>query len=178
MNTPVDSALRDPRLVPYSKPQPWGMTPDIVINDVLTSDENLWAPVGDGIWSRPLQLNVTGGFYTHVLRVKRSGLLQRHRRSGMVQAYVIKGRWYYLEHDWVAEEGSYIFEPPGDVHTLVVEEGHGEMLTMFQIHGAMVYLDDNNAVTSVDDVFTRIDQCRAHFASVGLGADYVDQFVR
>jgi len=27
-------------------------------------------------------------------------------------------------------------------------------------------------------VFTKIDMCRAHYASVGLGADYLDQFIR
>lgn len=178
MNTPVDSALRDPRLVPYSRPQPWGMTPDIVINDVLTTDEKLWAPVGDGIWSRPLQLNVTGGFYTHVLRVKRSGLLQRHRHSGMVQAYVIKGRWYYLEHDWVAEEGSYIFEPPGETHTLTVPDDCQDMLTLFTVQGALMYVDPDGNATGYDDVFTRIEKYRAHFEAVGLGADYVKRFMR
>ena len=178
MNKPVDTVLRDPRLVPYSRPQPWGMTPDIVINDVLTSDENLWAPVGDGIWSRPLQLNVTGGFYTHVLRVKRSGLLQRHRHSGMVQAYVIKGRWYYLEHDWVAEEGSYIFEPPGETHTLTVPDDCQDMLTLFTVQGALMYVDPEGNATGYDDVFTRIDKYRAHFEAVGLGADYVRRFMR
>ncbi|MEN9316698.1 MAG: hypothetical protein RIS35_3091 [Pseudomonadota bacterium] len=178
MNKPVDAALRDPRLIPYSKPQPWGMTPDIVINDVLTDDEKLWAPVGDGIWSRPLQLNVTGGFYTHVLRVKRSGLLQRHRHSGMVQAYVIKGRWYYLEHDWVAEEGSYIFEPPGETHTLTVPDDCQDMLTLFTVQGALMYVDPDGNATGYDDVFTRIEKYRAHFEAVGLGADYVKRFMR
>lgn len=178
MNKPVESSLRDPRLVPYSKPQPWGMTPDIVINDVLTDDERLWAPVGDGIWSRPLQLNVTGGFYTHVLRVKRSGLLQRHRHSGMVQAYVIKGRWYYLEHDWVAEEGSYIFEPPGETHTLTVPDDCQDMLTLFTVQGALMYVDPEGNATGYDDVFTRIEKYRAHFEAVGLGADYVKRFMR
>jgi hypothetical protein len=27
-------------------------------------------------------------------------------------------------------------------------------------------------------VFTKIAMCRAHYAAVGLGADYVEQFVR
>ena len=31
--------------IPYSKPQPWGMTPDMVIPDVNTDDEKLWAPI-------------------------------------------------------------------------------------------------------------------------------------
>jgi len=100
--------------IAYQKPQPWGMTPDMVIPNLMGDDPQLWAPVGDGVWSRPIHLNVTSGFYVHLLRVKRSGLLQRHRHSGQVHAYVIRGKWYYLEHDWVAEEGGYVFEPPGE----------------------------------------------------------------
>lgn len=178
MNKPIDAPLRDPRLVPYNKPQPWGMSPDIVIPDVLTDDEKLWAPVGDGIWSRPLHLNTSAGFYCHVLRVRRSGVLQRHRHSGMVHAYVIKGRWYYLEHDWVAEQGSYIFEPPGETHTLTVPDDCQEMLTLFTVQGSLMYVDPDGNATGYDDVFTRIDRYRAHFESVGLGADYVRRFMR
>jgi 2,4'-dihydroxyacetophenone dioxygenase len=27
-------------------------------------------------------------------------------------------------------------------------------------------------------VFTKIEMCRGHYGEVGLGADYVDQFIR
>jgi hypothetical protein len=42
----------------------------------------------------------------------------------------------------------------------------------------MVYLDDNNKHVGYEDVFTKIDMCRAHYEACGLGRDYVDQFVR
>jgi hypothetical protein len=29
-----------------------------------------------------------------------------------------------------------------------------------------------------EDVFTKLEMCRRHYAAVGLGADYVDAFVR
>jgi hypothetical protein len=35
-----------------------------------------------------------------------------------VTGYVLRGRWHYLEHDWVAEPGAFLFEPPGETHTL------------------------------------------------------------
>ena len=83
MNKPIethvsDAAGADPRLVPYAKPQPWGMVPDMVINEAMEQDEHLWAPVAADIWSRPLHLNVSNGYYVHLLRVKRAGILQRH----------------------------------------------------------------------------------------------------
>jgi hypothetical protein len=110
--------------------------------------------------------------------VRKSGVLTRHLHPAPVHGYVIRGRWYYLEHDWVAETGSYVFEPPGEIHTLTVPEDCPEMITFFNISGCMIYLDENNKQIGIEDVFTKIDMCRRHYAAVGLGADYVDQFIR
>jgi quercetin dioxygenase-like cupin family protein len=164
--------------IAYRRPQPWGMVPDLVVADAVSDDERLWVPVGPASWSRPLHLNVTGGFYTHVLRVRRSGVLQRHRHSGSVHALVLKGRWHYLEHDWVAEEGSYVFEPPGETHTLVVPDDCAEMVTLFTVHGMLTYVDPDGNAVGYDDVFTRLEKYRAHFEAVGLGADHVRTYMR
>jgi 2,4'-dihydroxyacetophenone dioxygenase len=150
----------------------------LFIGEADATDERLWIPVGEGVAFRPLFLSASQGCWASVTRVRRSGAISRHRHVGAVHGHTLKGSWRYLEHDWVATPGSYIFEPPGDVHTLMVDEGTGEMMTIFQIHGAMVYLDDAGATTAVEDVFTRINQCRAHFETVGLGGAYVDQFIR
>lgn len=168
----------DPRMVPYQKAQPWGMSADMMIPDANCGDERLWVPVGPDTWSRPLHLSTSAGFYVHMLRVRRSGVLQRHRHSGAVHAYVLKGSWYYLEHDWVAQAGSYVFEPPGETHTLVVPDDVTEMITLFTIHGALTYVDPQGQALGYDDVFTRIEKYREHFETVGLGADYVKRFMR
>jgi hypothetical protein len=52
------------------------------------------------------------------------------------------------------------------------------MITLFQVNGAMIYCDPDGHSTGFDDVFTRIAKCRAHYTEVGLGEDYVDQFIR
>jgi formate-dependent nitrite reductase cytochrome c552 subunit len=52
------------------------------------------------------------------------------------------------------------------------------MITFFNISGCMVYLDKDNKQIGYEDVFTKIDMCRAYYDKVGLGADYVDQFIR
>jgi hypothetical protein len=70
-----------------------------------------------------LCLNRSGGYWMNLLKVRKTGILSRHRHPGPVHALVLKGRWRYLEHDWVAYEGSYAFEPPGETHTLIVDEG-------------------------------------------------------
>ena len=83
-----------------------------------------------------------------------------------------------MEHDWVATEGAYVYEAPGETHTLVVDPDTDEMITLFQVNGAMIYVDPDGNTTGFDDVFTRIAKCRAHFAANGLGEAFVDQFIR
>jgi quercetin dioxygenase-like cupin family protein len=179
MNKPLTSTVADPERIPYQKPQPRDMRPDMVIPDAMgQSDPRIWVPLAEHVASRPLQFNVTLGQYTHVLRVTKAGVIARHRHSGAVHAWVFKGRWLYLEHDWVAEQGSYIFEPPGETHTLVVPEGCSEMVTLFQVNGSLMYVDPQGVSTGYDDVFTRIDKARTHYAAVGLGEHYVEQFIR
>ena len=52
------------------------------------------------------------------------------------------------------------------------------MITLFNISGAMIYLDGEGRQVGYEDVFTKIDMCRRHYAQVGLGTAYVDTFVR
>lgn len=144
----------------------------------VPADDRLWVPQAPQVWFRPLLLNTVNGEWVNLLRVRRSGMLSRHRHPAPVHGYVIKGSWRYLEHDWIACEGMYVFEPPGEVHTLVVDDDVPEMITLFHVSGALIYFDDAMAPCGYDDVHTKIDMCRRHFAACGLGADYVDRFVR
>ena len=156
-----------------------GIQPEIAIQ-AIPDDERVWVPQAPDVSFRPLLLNTVTGSWCNLLRVRKSGVLSRHIHPSWVMGYVIKGAWRYLEHDWVASEGSFVYEPPGEIHTLVVDEAVGaqEMITFFNIHGAMVYVDDQGRHTGYEDVFTKIEMCRKHYVELGLGAEYVDQFVR
>jgi quercetin dioxygenase-like cupin family protein len=154
-----------------------GIRPELAFA-ALPEDERVWVPQASGVWFRPLLLNTVNGGWCNLLRVRRAGVLSRHRHPMAVVGYVIKGRWRYLEHDWVAQEGSFVYEPPGETHTLTVPDDCPEMITFFNIGGAMIYLDADGQQTGYEDVFTKIEMCRAHYAAVGLGADYVEQFTR
>ncbi len=163
---------------PYSGKKPADAPDDIVVTAALPDDERVWVPLGNGVCSRPLCLNTVAGYWTHLLRVSKSGMVNRHRHASPVHAWVLKGSWFYLEHDWVAEAGTYVFEPPGDTHTLVVPDHVGEMITYFHTTGTLVYVDEHGETVGFDDVFTRIKACRDHYAGCGLGDSYVDQFIR
>ena len=154
-----------------------GIQPEIAVQ-AIPDDERVWVPQAPQVWFRPLLLNTVTGSWCNLLRVRRSGVLSRHINPSWVTGFVLRGAWRYLEHDWVAEEGSYVFEPPGETHTLVVPDDCQDMVTMFTVHGALMYVDTQGNATGYDDVFTRIEKYRAHFEAVGLGADYVKTFMR
>ena len=174
---PEEATDNDARM-PYQLPFPEHALEEIVIPNAIPEDERLWVPQAENVWFRPLCLNRSQGYWMNLLRVRKSGVLSRHRHPQAVHGFVIKGKWRYLEHDWTAEEGGYVYEPPGETHTLVVDEGVEEMITMFQVNGVMFYVDPWGEHQGYEDVFTKIENCRAHYEEVGLGGDYVDQFIR
>ena len=174
---PLQDDDSDPR-TPYQLPFPPDALQEIVVPDAVADDERLWVPQTEAVSFRPLCLNRSHGYWMNILRVRQSGVLSRHRHPQPVHGFVLKGRWHYLEHDWEATPGAYVYEPPGETHTLVVPDDVDEMITYFQVNGCMVYVDPVGKVLGYEDVFTKIDMCRAHYAAIGLGADYVDQFIR
>lgn len=180
--TATDASRSNPdEAVPYrGKPLP-GVVENFVqlgALDLDDADERLWVPQAPNVSFRPLLLSVSQGYFVNLLRVRRSGILSRHRHPGPVHAFTLRGRWHYLEHDWWAEEGSYAFEVPGDIHTLEVPADVAEMVTLFHVSGAYVYVDPDGVAVGVEDVFSKLERARAHYHAVGLGADYAAQFVR
>lgn len=162
----------------YSPLVPQDMLDEIFWKDAREpEDERIWVPNGPGRWSRPLCLNVSQGYWVHLTKVTEAGVVSRHRHPAPVHGFVLEGRWRYLERDWVATAGSYLFEPPGDVHTLVVDEGD-YMITLFHNSGALLYCDEDGKTIGSTDVFDRVAAARKHYESVGLGSDYVKRFIR
>lgn len=171
----------DESAVAFRGNQPPFMAPDLihpgVLGDWLEADD-LWVPATPTVSFKPLLLSASQGYYVNLLRVRQAGVLSRHRHSGAVHAMVLKGRWYYLEHDWIAEHGSYAYEPAGETHTLYVPEDVEEMITWFHVTGGYTYVDPDGATLGVEDVFTKIDAAQKHYEAIGLGADYVQRFIR
>lgn len=174
---PIEEPDKEAR-TPYQLPFPQDAQDEIVIPDAISADERIWVPQAENVSFRPLCLNRSQGYWMNLLRVRKSGVLSRHRHPAPVHGFVLRGSWHYLEHDWVASEGGYVFEPPGETHTLVVPDDVTEMITYFQVNGVMLYVDPYGKTMGYEDVFTKIEMCRKHYAEVGLGEDYVDQFIR
>ncbi|MEZ5362682.1 MAG: hypothetical protein R2748_10195 [Bryobacterales bacterium] len=89
---------------------------EIVIPKVLPEDERIWVPQADQVWFRPLCLSTGHGYWVNLLKVR-----GRHPGSSPAPParswLLIKGKWRYLEHDWTAEEGGYVYTNRGETHT-------------------------------------------------------------
>lgn len=177
----ADTRGPDESAIPYQGEQPPFMAADLVHLGVLdrwTQDDELWVPQSKSVSFKPLLLSTSQGYFVTLLRVRQAGVLSRHRHAGAVHALVLKGRWHYLEHDWVAEEGSYAYEPAGETHTLYVPEGVDEMITWFHVTGGYTYVDPMGKAVGYEDVFTKLEMAQRHYQSLGLGSDYIKQFIR
>src|SRR5258707_233174 len=85
-----------------------------------------------------------------------------------------------LEHDWIAKPGTYIFEPAGEAHTLVITEDSPEpMVTLFVVGGGLIYLDKpvNGTVAAYEDGFTLLELTRKYYREAGLDVRQLDLLI-
>jgi len=76
-------------------------------------------PFTGTVSSKPLWISPSQNKWCDVLMAKNAGVVNRHYHPHEVFAYTISGKWGYLEHDWIATAGDFIYETPGEAHTLV-----------------------------------------------------------
>jgi 2,4'-dihydroxyacetophenone dioxygenase len=60
-----------------------GIRPEIAVA-AIPDDERVWVPQAEGVWFRPLLLNTVNGGWCNLLRVRRAGVLSRHRHPMLV----------------------------------------------------------------------------------------------
>jgi len=178
MSNPARKFSNPAGVRPVQNPIPPNARMEIILPNILEAKEELWVPQSEGVAFLPLCLGVTQGYYVNLLRVRKSGVLSCHMHTGAVHAQVLKGKWFYLEHDWVAEEGAFVMEPPGETHTLVVPDDVDEMITWFHVTGGYVYRDAAGLPTGYEDVFTKIGKARQHYKAAGISLDHLHSLIR
>ncbi|MEJ3654188.1 2,4'-dihydroxyacetophenone dioxygenase family protein [Actinomycetes bacterium KLBMP 9759] len=142
------------------------------VSDVVARSADIpWVPQGSGgVWFKPLRISVAQNRWVNILKVTAGGVVNRHRHLAEVEGWVLQGRWHYIEHDWSAGPGDFVFEPPGDVHTLVADVADEEhpMLTLFSIHGSIEYVEENGALRYVETAETKLRRYLDHCAELGI----------
>ena len=100
-----------------------GALPEAYMAKIAEGDERLWVPIGrprvEEVYSKPVWISPTLNMWADVLMATQPCIVNRHYHPKPIWAYTISGKWAYLEHEWTATAGDFIFETPGESHTLV-----------------------------------------------------------
>lgn len=121
-------------------------------------DEVPWVPnaLFPGAELRLLQADVARGVYVMAGRLPGDLEIGTHRHTGAVHMFTLAGAWKYHEHEYVNRAGSYLYEPPGSVHTFYVLPGDVITETLSIVYGETEYLDVQGDVVNVSNAATNL----------------------
>jgi 2,4'-dihydroxyacetophenone dioxygenase len=152
--------------------------PEAYIGSAAIRDNKYFVPFTETVSSRPLWISPTQNKWCDILRATKAGLVSRHYHPHGIFSYTISGKWGYLEHDWTAKAGDFLYEAPGGSHTLVTFESPEPMMAFFVVQGPLIWLNEEGSPIDTFDVHNYLALCRDHFEKVGIGRDYVDTLIR
>src|SRR3954452_18688505 len=110
-----------------------------------------WVDIAGG-QLRLVHADVANGLWIVANRFEPGMAVTRHRHTGPVYAWTTAGCWMYAEYGVRYEAGSYVYEPAGSIHTLVVPADNvGVTEVFFVIHGANLDLDADDNIVGVTD---------------------------
>ena len=106
-----------------------------------------------------LHIDLNQGLWITKTRMKPGTQVIRHYHTGLVYAVTLEGSWFYKESpNEVNTPGSYLFEPAGSVHTLMVPETQQDPTEVwFAIYGANINMDAEGNITAVLDAHSVLD---------------------
>lgn len=152
--------------------------PEAYIAQAADDDERHYVPFTETVSSRPLWISPSQNKWCDILMAKRAGLVNRHYHPHEVFAYPISGKWGYLEHDWTATAEDFVYETPGERHTLVAYEHQDSLKVIYIVTVPLIWLDDKGAEAGYFDGHSYLALCHGHYDKAGLGAITVNALLR
>ena len=120
-------------------------------------DELPWVDIGEGSLLKVLQIKEREGLWVIRNRFMPGYQVQTHKHTGPVYAFTTTGAWRYKESDFVNRAGSYLYEPPGSIHTLYVPADNTEVSeTLTVVYGRTEYIGEGGEVIAVSDTASNL----------------------
>jgi 2,4'-dihydroxyacetophenone dioxygenase len=117
-----------------------------------TEKESPWIPFGEKAALRHLAFDVRRNRFSNILWIKGPGVIGTHKHRGTVVMICLEGSARYLEYDWVAGPGDFIYETPGLIHTLVSDHPQGVKLFGW-LEGPIEFFDEHGSFVESLDVW-------------------------
>ena len=91
--------------------------PEVFYADTTSDDMRYYVPLTETVFTRPLFISPGQNRWCDILMATGPGLVNRHYHPHQVFGFTLSGKWGYLEHDWTATAGDFLYEAPGEAHT-------------------------------------------------------------
>jgi quercetin dioxygenase-like cupin family protein len=114
--------------------------------------------LGEGVQLKPLRLDMEAGVWVVLVSFAPGSEVPIHYHTGEAEVFTLSGRWNYKEYpDQPQTAGSYLYEPSGSVHTLMVPADNTEdTLMLVRVRGANVNFNDDGTFHSILDATTLV----------------------
>lgn len=132
-------------------------TIDTALIDVEALPWMPFAPYSDKFMLKLIKADPITGQWIALLKVPPDSELPLHHHAGTVMVWTIAGQWRYLEHDWVAGPGSFVYETAGSRHT-PVSVGDQEVVTLNIVQGDWNLLSPEGAVLAIENWKSMMDR--------------------
>ncbi len=140
-------------------------TIDTALIDAEALPWHPFLPYADDVFIKLLKVNPVNGEWVTLLKAPAHVQLPRHHHAGTVMVYTLSGQWRYLEHDWVATPGSFVYETAGTRHT-PVGVGKDDVVTLNIVQGDWNLMSEDDQVLAIENwktVMQRyLDHCKTH----------------
>jgi 2,4'-dihydroxyacetophenone dioxygenase len=119
-----------------------------------------------GVEVQVVHADIKAALWVTRMRAQPGVTLQKHLHTGEVFAFTLAGSWKYLEYPDLNTAGSYLYEPPGSIHTLHVPADNTQVTDVwFAIRGANLYLGPKGNIEGITDATVALERylaaCRA-----------------
>lgn len=132
-------------------------TIDTALIDVDSLPWMPFAPYSETIFLKLIKVDPITGQWIALLKAPADAELPLHHHAGTVMVWTISGQWRYLEHDWVAGPGSFVYETAGSRHT-PVGVGDKEVVTLNIVMGDWNLMTPEGAVLAIENWKSMMDR--------------------
>jgi 2,4'-dihydroxyacetophenone dioxygenase len=128
-----------------------------------------------GVQLKLLKVNKVSGQIVMLLKAEPGSYLGRHKHYGTVCVYTLSGKWRYVEDDWRASTGSFVYEPAGSIHTFEADKQEG-LLAFLVMEGSLEFLTEKNESIGIDNWQSFLKRYYDHCSKAGIPIQEITKF--
>ena len=134
-----------------------------------------FTPYNEKVLIKLLHVDQARGEMALLMRVPAGTFLGAHNHRGRVVLYTIKGGWRYMEHDWIARAGDFVYETAGSRHSFQGQAGDDAELFVL-LDGSLEFLDEKGNIAAIEDWRSMLQRQQAHCKARGIAVPELSEF--